>query len=150
MEIERKFLIPQLPEKLEEYPHTHIWQGYLCTGPAVRIRKEGNKYTLTCKGKGMMAHEEYELPLSEAAFRHLSEKIDGSPIVKTRYRIPLAPYTVELDVFEGRHEGIWMAEVEFPTVEEALAFVPPAWFGPEVTHDHRYHNSWMSQLSPDQ
>ena len=33
MEIERKFLIRQLPEHLEQYPCRHIEQGYLCTNP---------------------------------------------------------------------------------------------------------------------
>lgn len=146
MEIERKFLIPKLPEHLEDYPHTHIWQGYLCARPTIRIRKEGEMYILTYKGKGMMAREETNLPLTPRSFQHLAEKIDGIPIEKTRYRIPLDPYTIELDVFEGPHEGVWMAEVEFPSVEAALEFVPPAWFGPEVTHDHRYHNVWMAGL----
>lgn len=146
MEIERKFIIPKLPDDLEDYPHTHIWQGYLCARPTVRIRCEEKKYTLTYKGKGMMAREEYNLPLSKKSFQHLAEKIDGIPIVKTRYRLPLEPYTIELDVFEGAHEGIWLAEVEFPSIEEATAFMPPEWFGPEVTHDHRYHNVWLAGL----
>ena len=146
MEIERKFLIPQLPEDLENYPHTHIWQGYLCARPTVRIRNEDKKYTLTYKGKGMMAREEYNMPLTRKSFLTLAQKIEGIPIEKTRYRIPLEPYTIELDVFEGEHEGVWMAEVEFPTVEEAMAFTPPEWFGPEVTHDHRYHNVWLAKL----
>lgn len=146
MEIERKFLIPELPADLESYPSTHIWQGYLCARPTIRIRHEGRKYILTYKGKGMLAREEYNMPLTRGGFEHLAEKIDGIPIVKTRYRIPLKPYTVDLDVFEGEHEGIWMAEVEFPTVEEAEAFVPPAWFGPEVTYDHRYHNVCLAGL----
>ena len=146
MEIERKFLVPKLPENLEDYPHTHIWQGYLCARPTVRIRKEDREYTLTYKGKGMMAREEINMPLTKMSFLHLSEKIDGIPIVKTRYRIPLEPYVIELDVFDEPHVGLWMAEVEFPSIEEANAFVPPAWFGPEVTHDHRYHNVWLAML----
>lgn len=40
MEIERKFLIRQLPEHLEQYPCLQIEQGYLCTNPVVRIRKD--------------------------------------------------------------------------------------------------------------
>ncbi|CBK73647.1 hypothetical protein CIY_07540 [Butyrivibrio fibrisolvens 16/4] len=36
-----------------------------------------------------------------------------------------------------------MAEVEFPTIEEANSFVPPEWFGEDVTNDKNYHNSNM-------
>ena len=43
MEIERKFLIKQLPEHLDNYPCRHIEQGYLSTNPVVRIRKDNDK-----------------------------------------------------------------------------------------------------------
>ena len=49
MEIERKFLIRQLPEHLEQYPCLQIEQGYLCTNPVVRIRKQDDSYFLTYK-----------------------------------------------------------------------------------------------------
>jgi hypothetical protein len=44
MEIERKFLLKELPSDLENYPVRHLEQGYLCTGPVVRIRKDNDKY----------------------------------------------------------------------------------------------------------
>ena len=53
MEIERKYLIKKLPENLESYPCRHIEQGYLCTAPVVRIRKDNDKYELTYKSKGL-------------------------------------------------------------------------------------------------
>ena len=77
MEIERKFLIPVLPEKLETYPHRRIEQAYLCTEPVVRIRRQDEDYILTYKSTGMMAREEYNLPLTKEAYEHLKEKADG-------------------------------------------------------------------------
>ncbi len=62
MEIERKFTIRKLPDKLESYPFHHIEQGYLCALPVVRVRREDSEYILTYKGSGMMAREEYNLP----------------------------------------------------------------------------------------
>ncbi len=142
MEIERKFLIKELPD-LTQYDSNHITQGYLCTNPVVRVREDGNRYYLTYKGKGMLAREEANLPLTKEAFEHLVSKSDGKIIQKTRYLIPLDPYTIELDVFEGAHAPLIMAEVEFPSVEEANAFVPPSWFGEDVTQNPQYHNSNM-------
>ena len=78
------------------------------------------------------------------SFRHLLKKKDGRVIRKTRYRIPLSPYTVELDLFHGEFVGLFLAEVEFPTVEEAVAFKMPDWFLKDVTEDRRYHNSAMA------
>ncbi len=145
MEIERKYLIRELPEHLEQYPCRQIEQGYLNTDPVVRIRRTDEEYTLTYKGKGFMVREEYNLPLNREAFLHLREKIDGIFIKKRRYLIPLGTYTIELDVFEGELASLLLAEVEFETEDEANAFVPPAWFGEDVTFSSAYHNSTLSR-----
>lgn len=148
MEIERKFIPKQLPDCLEQYPYHEIEQGYLCTNPVVRIRKMDHSYFLTYKSAGLLAHEEYEFPLSEEGYLHLREKADGILITKRRYLIPLdALHTIELDIFRDSLEGITLAEVEFSSVEEADAFIPPEWFGKDVTYDKRYHNSEMSKGS---
>ncbi|MBR6328751.1 MAG: CYTH domain-containing protein [Lachnospiraceae bacterium] len=143
MEIERKFLVKELPADLESYTHHAIEQGYLCTDPTVRIRKRGDKYTLTYKGRGLMEREEYNLPLNEEAYLHLREKTDGHLIKKVRYLIPLEDgLTAELDIFEYPKDLV-IAEVEFKSREQADAFKPPVWFGADVTDDRKYHNSNM-------
>ena len=148
MEIERKFLIAGLsdvPGQITDYPFSDMEQGYLNTTPVVRVRKSDEEYYLTYKGSGMMVREEYNLPLTKEAYDHLVKKADGIRIQKRRYRIPLeGELLCELDVFHGAYEGLLLAEVEFPTEEKANAFLPPAWFGEEVTYDSRYHNSNMS------
>ena len=63
MEIERKFTLKKLPENLETYPCHIIEQAYLNTSPVVRIRQQDDSYYLTYKGSGLMAREEYNLPL---------------------------------------------------------------------------------------
>ena len=133
MEIERKYLLDQLPENLTSYPCKKIEQGYLSTEPVVRIRKQDDTYYLTYKSKGLMVREEYNLPLTAEAYAHLREKADGKLITKRRYLIPFGKYTIEL------------AEVEFSSEEEALAFKAPDWFGEDVTSSSEYHNSTLSQ-----
>lgn len=146
MEIERKFLIPVLPEDLETYPHRRIEQAYLCTEPVVRIRKQDETYILTYKSAGMMAREEYNLPLTKEAYEHLKGKADGIVLSKTRYLLPLSDeLTIELDVFDAPHETLRLAEVEFSSIEQAEAFVPPVWFGEDVTYSGKYHNSVLSR-----
>lgn len=147
MEIERKYLIDTLPDNLEDYPCRHIEQGYINTDPVVRIRRNNDKYELTYKSSGLMSREEYNLPLDQASYEHLSKKIDGILIIKKRYLLPLSEgLTIELDIFEGSLAPLKLAEVEFPTEEAANAFIPPAWFGEDVTFSGRYHNSYLSQL----
>ena len=146
MEIERKYLLERLPEGLEQCARQEIEQGYLCREPVVRVRRQDQEYILTYKSKGLMVREEYNLPLTREAYLHLREKTDGLLITKTRYCIPLeGGLTAELDVFGGAHEGLLLAEVEFPSQEEAEKFTPPDWFGQEVTFSTRYHNSNLSK-----
>lgn len=145
MEIERKFLIHTLPEDLNSYPSSTLEQAYLCTEPVVRVRRSDDTYTLTYKSKGLMSREEYNLPLTRDSYEHLKAKADGNVIRKRRYRIPLkSGLTIELDLFDAPFEGLRLAEVEFSSEEEALAFVPPPWFGEDVTWSSKYHNSTLS------
>ena len=150
MEIERKYLLRQLPEHLETYPSHRIEQGYLCTAPVVRIRRQDEEYWLTYKSKGLMVREEYNLPLTREAYLHLRPKTDGILICKTRYLIPLGDgLTAELDVFHDDYEGLFLVEVEFPSEEAAEAFLPPEWFGEDVTFSSAYHNSTLSGGVPE-
>ena len=145
MEIERKYLISSVPFALSSYPCRKIEQGYLSTAPVVRIRRDNNDYILTYKSKGMMIREEYNLPLTAESYAHLRKKTDGLLITKKRYCIPLDPYTIELDIFEGDLAPLILAEVEFSSEEEANAFTPPEWFAKDVTYSGKYHNSYMSR-----
>lgn len=145
MEIERKFTVSRLPDDLERYPHKKIEQGYLCADPVVRVRRKGEEYWLTCKGKGFLVREEFELPLTRQAYEGLLAKADGVVIRKTRYCVPWEGHTIELDVFDPPHAPLVIAEVEFSSVEQAWAFTPPDWFDRDVTEDPAYSNSNLSK-----
>lgn len=149
MEIERKYLIDgTLPFSLEPFSCHLIEQAYLCTAPVVRVRRQDQDYILTYKGSGLMAREEYNLPLTATSYAHLLTKADGNIITKKRYVIPLAGgLRAELDLFEGTFDGLRIVEVEFSTEKDANAFIAPAWFGEEVTFSSAYHNSTLSALT---
>lgn len=159
MEIERKFTVKKLPEDLDLYPFHVIEQAYLNTDPVVRIRKENDEFYMTYKGHGMMAREEYNLPLNEASYYHLRDKADGNIISKKRYLIPLKhpqfmpggpkppedyTLTIELDVFDAPFAPLILAEVEFGSKNAAETFLPPDWFDEDVTYNASYHNSYLS------
>ena len=150
MEIERKFLIKDMPD-LSQYKMLRLEQAYMCTDPTIRIRREDDEYYMTYKGKGFMAKEEYNLPLTKESYEHLLPKCDGNIIRKNRYLIPLGPnkegneLTAELDVFDAPFAPLRFVEVEFPTIEEAESFVKPDWMGEDVTEKREYYNSYMSK-----
>ncbi len=160
MEIERKFLVKELPADLDSFPYHVIEQAYLNTSPVVRIRREDDEYYMTYKGSGMMAREEYNLPLNEESYYHLREKADGNIISKKRYLIPLHnptfkesaaeppegyTLTIELDIFDAPFAPLVLAEVEFGSKNAAENFLPPDWFLEDVTYNPAYHNSNLSK-----
>jgi adenylate cyclase len=157
MEIERKYLVAELPENLEQYQYKQIEQGYLCHNPTIRIRKSNENYILTYKSKlglepigehGPNVNHEVELPLTEEAYQTLKAKTDGNMVFKTRYLIPLKErYVAELDIFKGLLQNLVLVEVEFPDIESADVFQPPAWFGKDVSGDKRFTNYQLSKRS---
>ena len=154
MEIERKYLVRDLPENLDTYQHVEIEQAYLCTSPTLRIRRMGDRYILTVKqhlrvpGTTAIHNREEEFPLAPESYARLRAKCEGIPVAKTRYRIPLPDgLVVELDIFHGPHAPLILAEVEFPSTDAANAFVPPAWFGPDVSTDPHYRNAYLAYLA---
>lgn len=160
MEIERKFLVREIPADLEQYPAIEIEQAYLCTSPTLRIRRMGDVYILTVKERvitdSMAIHNrEEEFNLSPDSYQRLMEKCDLGKLAKTRYRINLRRQlndglyeglVAELDIFHGRHKGIMIVEVEFPDTQSANNFIPPYWFGDDVSNDYHYRNSYLASM----
>jgi adenylate cyclase len=146
-EIERKFLVRKLPDDLTTHPSNEISQGYLVSlddGLQVRLRKSGDRYTLTYKRGAGNVREEREVELTAKQFDALWPATEGKRLVKTRYEIPLGERTVEIDLYHDRHEGLIVAEVEFGEEEAAKNFQPPDWLGADVTGDPRYSNQLLA------
>lgn len=152
IEIERKWRVAEIPENLSEYECINMIQGYLNVHPTVRIRRENDEYYLTYKGisDNDISHSEYNLPITDEAFEHMLPKCDGRVIRKKRYRIPLKDtgLCAELDIFDEPFAPLTIVEVEFPSEEAAKVFIPPHWFGEDVTHDIRFRNAAMA-IAPD-
>jgi adenylate cyclase len=149
IEIERKFLVTSDSWKPADRVH-HIEQGYLSSGsPAsVRVRLQDDVATLTIKSEraGLVRDEfEYPIPLAEA--EQLLRLCSLPPIVKKRHELVYAGKLWQIDVFEGRHAGLVMAEIEL--THERESFERPTWLGREVTSDPRYRNSALIETGFD-
>ncbi len=141
VEIERKFLVSG---EIPDGEKTDIVQGYLSLdrGRTIRVRIESGVATINVKGRteGYSRVEfEYPVPLDDA--REMMELCIGSPIEKTRRRVPHGGFIWEVDVFRGANEGLIVAEIELES--EADTFEIPDWIGAEVTKDPRYFNSML-------
>ena len=76
----------------------------------------------------------------------------GRRLEKTRYRIDLAGAgldrradVAEVDIYHGSLAGLSVAEVEFASESSAAEFVPPHWFGRELTGDDRWSNAQLAR-----
>lgn len=140
-EIERKFLVKNIPLDIEKYEHNYIVQAYLSFMPEVRIRNIDDKhYYLTFKNEGTLSRQEYEIEIQRNTYQDLYEKIQGKALLKCRYKIPLDSGEIaELDIYINI-DGLVVVEVEFSSIETASNFRVPTWFGKEVTYDKQYKN----------
>jgi adenylate cyclase len=143
MEIERKFLVKeQLWEAIEKPSPSRIVQAYIANSAekTVRVRIKGTKGFLTIKGptQGISRAEfEYEIPLKDA--EELISTFAEKVIEKFRYEISFKNHLWEVDVFTGKLEGLYLAEIELSSEEEH--FELPEWVGEEVSTDPNYYNS---------
>lgn len=150
MEIERRFLVKNIPDNIENYEKQNITQGYISTSPVIRLRKNNDSFYLTCKGKGLLVRDEWETAITKEQFDTLWFKVDGNKINKTRYKIPLNNHVAELDIYLDHLDGLVTVEVEFATVEDSKIFIAPDWFYKELTLDERYTNAYLANVNPEE
>ena len=111
----------------------------------VRLRISSRAAIFTVKAGDGLARTEVELTLDRADADTLWPHTNGR-IEKTRSYIDLdGGHVAEVDHYAGDLDGLVTVEVEFESVEQAERFEPPAWFGREVTGDHRWSNASLSR-----
>ena len=150
-EIERKYLLRELPTRVSEAPSLEIDQGYL---PGVRINERvrrsrdesGVRYYRTIKMGFGLERLEIEEETTELFFTTVWPLTRGRRVHKRRYLVPEGSVTWEIDEFLDR-AGLWLAEVELESVDQVVAL--PDWLRDavdrEVTYDRAYTNHALSR-----
>lgn len=147
-EIERKFLVRDTGF-LKGHTGERILQGYVAKesgAMSTRVRLRGGQAWVTLKGpRTGIGRDEYEYPIPvDDARQILASHCAGRLIQKVRYLIDYASHCFEVDVFEGRHSGLVIAEVELRHEDETVTL--PPWVGLEVSNDSRYGNFSLAQF----
>ena len=147
VEIERKFLVSRIPPEVQHGTGVLIEQGYLAVsadGTEIRLRRKGERFFQTLKkGRGLV-RTEVQIELTGDQFAALWPMTEGRRVSKHRYNLPVDGYVCELDVFLEPLQGLVIAEVEFPSIEESRQFAPPDWFAGDVTEDRRFKNQHLA------
>ena len=152
VEIERKFLVADDWAPPSDAAPVAMKQGYLTAPGApveVRLRGAGDRSLMTVKrdrpATGVNVRDEVEFPVPDDVFDQLWPMAGDQHLTKLRYPVPIGDGLVAtVDVYTGRHAGMRVVEVEFDSEPAAAAFVPPPWFGAEVTGDPRYANRLLA------
>ena len=150
VEIERKYLLRGLPDRVTSEVPLELEQGYL-PGEQVRERvrrvrsPDGVRCYRTVKlGMGVV-RQEFEDPTTEAFFEALWPLTEGHRVMKRRYRIAAGDLVWEIDDFTDR--TLVLAEVELPSEDVVPAL--PDWLAPwverDVTDDPAYLNSTLAK-----
>jgi CYTH domain-containing protein len=151
-QIKRTYLvdIEDLPwELLRSGSSRDLIQAYVSYSPEIRIRSTNDQsfhFTMKLPLDDMgLARTDIEFEISREEYDVLFGKISGNVIHKTRYRFNEDGIDIRVDIFLKELTGLIFAEVEFDSVLEANAFIPPAWFGLDVTYDDSYKNAMLSR-----
>jgi CHAD domain-containing protein/CYTH domain-containing protein len=150
VEIERKYLLSALPERVRGEDVVEMEQGYV-PGQVIqeRLRRVHGRGGVRCfrtvkLGTGV-ARQEFEEPATEQVFEALWPLTVGHRLTKRRYRVADGPLTWEIDEFTDR--DLVLAEVELDA--EHLQPSLPDWLAPlvvrEVTDDPAYVNLHLAR-----
>lgn len=152
VEIERKFLLNELPSLENAEGPVEIEQGYLPGDRLVeRLRRvtseEGVELFRTLKEGSGLTRLEIEESVPPEVFARFWPLTEGRRIRKRRYRVPDGKLKWEIDEFLDR--DLLLAEVELP--EQQAEVEVPEWLRPhverEVTEDSAYSNLSLARAS---
>lgn len=141
IELEKTYLIKELPKDLESFPHKDILDLYITRKsihPTLRIRKNGNSFEMTKKqpvlDNDSSEQEEHTIKLNEDEFECLIEA-RGKKVHKVRYDYLYNGIKAEIDVFKDELEGLALVDFEFKGSKEKDLFKIPDFCLADVTQD---------------
>ena len=152
VEIERKYLLTVDPRQLVEagviqfIQEERIEQTYIAMdeNQELRVRRLVNisngevSYTHTFKNGVGLAREEVEYSISQTIYEQVMQAFGYVPLTKNRITAKFEGITVEIDIYD--QVQFTVVEVEFTSMEEADSFIPPQWFGEEISFNKQYSN----------
>lgn len=132
-EIERKFLIKELPDLSGITPRRYERYFLEISPVEKRIQKVDDSYIYEEKSKvsELERSRDEKKKITEEEFNNLKQNGIG-PLIRERFDLPTTP-EVSIQIYKDKFEGLIRAEVEFASTEEAEAFVPFPWMGKEIT-----------------
>lgn len=156
LEIERRYLLAELPAGIgNESGGWRIVDRYI-VGTRLRLRrmealagdevvyKLGQKYV--AEGQGAAESTMTNLYLNEAEYGALAA-LEARVLVKRRYPFWFEGRAYSVDVFEGAHEGLALAEIECETAAACAALATPPFALRDVTEEAFFRGGYLASLT---
>jgi len=149
-EIERKYLLKDsIILLIDEHglkPHK-ITQFYttITATKDVRYRKMDDLYYKTTKHGTGVSREEEEAEISEKKFQKKFKDRIKEPIQKNRYMFHFEGKEYSIDVFKKDLKGLFMLEIEFPSMHEFEEFKLPPILETHVIRDVSFDESFKNK-----
>jgi adenylate cyclase len=144
-EIERKYRVTGDGWRAGVTKSTRIRQGYIFTDDRGNLRvriSDDETAVITIKSGGGFSRAEFEYPVPIADGRELMALAGSRTIDKTRYSVTFGDKEWIVDVFEGRHKGLVLAEIELESEDEP--FDRPDWAREDVTDNPDMSNAALA------
>ena len=159
LELERRYLLRELPADLEEQGNCwHITDRYIAD-TRLRLRrmemaqggeivfKFGQKYRGPSQSRGETTMTNMYLNDEEY---HCLSKLDAREIIKKRYKYVYGGLEYGIDVFEGELDGLILAELECETAQEFERLQMPSFALREVTDDLFFTGGYLATLTREE
>jgi adenylate cyclase len=155
-EIEKKFLLKKFPKELmgkgkdlklisiQKIDQTYIG---ISKDDEIRVRRlydlkeKKESFTYTFKRDQGEFRLEEESEITKALYKSITGNPKLLPLHKKRTTLKMGNVLIEID--EYKEFDLIVAEVEFESLDDMHDFIPPKWFGKEITREKKYSNKTM-------
>lgn len=156
IELERTFLVKEIPAGLKGCKHVEICDLYIPQKeghPILRIRKKGDHYEITKKtpveGRDSSCQYEHTIMLSKEEFDVLN-RAEGRKVRKLRYLYPYGGNIAEIGIFQDELRGLVLADLEFKSIKEKDDFKMPEFCLADVTQDLPFAGGFLAGMKYDE
>lgn len=144
LEVECRYLLKKIPDGLLDIPPRWLITDRYIPNTRLRLRHmrsvtgKENIYKLTQKYRSE-TQTAYESTITNTylieAEYNCFQAVEARILKKTRYSYQVQAYSYSIDVFEGRHQGLILAEIELENKSETERITLPSFALSDVTGD---------------
>lgn len=159
LEVECRYLLSKVPDGLPDNPKGWLITDRYIPNTHLRLRHmqslSGDEvvYKLTQKyrSENQSAYETTitNVYLTKAEYNTF-EALEANIIKKKRYAYPLQNHSLSIDVFEGPHQGLILAEMELEDRAEAGRLDLPSFVLKDVTTDPFFTGGSLARMADEE